>query len=68
MHLADDRHHMVLAIGLDANVAQHDDLVVALDLLEGARQDLGRILIVAAKNSSYERTTRSGVPRRPSRS
>ena len=36
MDLADDRHHVVLAVGFEADVAQHHDLVVALDLLEGA--------------------------------
>ncbi len=35
---ADDRHHVVLAVAFQADVAQQDDLVVALNLLEGPLQ------------------------------
>jgi hypothetical protein len=38
VRLADDRHHVVLAMALEADVGQHDDLVVAVDLLERARE------------------------------
>ncbi len=37
---------MVLAIGFETDVAQHDNLVVALDLLEGPAQGFARILVV----------------------
>jgi len=40
---------VVLAIGFEADVAQHHDLVVALHLFEGALQDLGRVVLVAGK-------------------
>ena len=49
MDLADDRHHVVLAMRFEADVAQHHDLVVALDLLEGPLQHVARILIVAGE-------------------
>ena len=40
---ADDRHHMVLAMGFDADIAQHDDLVIAFGLGKGPVQELHRI-------------------------
>jgi len=46
---ADDRHHVVLAIALDAHVPQHDHLVVTLDLLEGAREQRGGVDAVATE-------------------
>src|SRR5712671_4393189 len=47
--LADDGRHVVLAMTLEANAAQHDHLVVAFDLLKGPLQDLDRVLGVAGK-------------------
>src|SRR6185437_6236233 len=35
VHAADDRSHVVLTVRLKGDVAQHDQLVVAADLLEG---------------------------------
>jgi hypothetical protein len=39
---ADDRRHVMLAVALELDVAQHDHLVVAFDFLEGAAQVFGR--------------------------
>jgi len=44
---ADDRRHVVLAVRLEADVAQQHHLIVALDLLEGALQQIDRIHRVA---------------------
>src|SRR5260370_42509533 len=49
MGLADDRRHMVLAMGLEPDVLQHHHLVVALGLLEGTLQELDGIGLVALK-------------------
>src|SRR5690606_15558473 len=49
VHAADDRRHVVLAVAFELDVAQHDHLVVAGDLLEGARHVLVRIQAVAAE-------------------
>ncbi len=46
---ADDRRHVVLAMAFETDAAQHDHLVVALDLLEGLLQDGFRILAIAAE-------------------
>src|SRR5690606_15893055 len=46
---ADDRGHVVLAVAFVLDVAQHDHLVVAGHLLEGAGQVLARVLAVAAE-------------------
>ena len=40
---AQERRHVVLAVALHADVAQHDEVVVAAGLLEGAGQHLGGI-------------------------
>ena len=40
---------MVFAVALHLDLAQHDDVVVALHVLEGARQLLGRIGGVAGE-------------------
>jgi len=47
--LADDRRHMVLAMALELDVAQHDQLVVAGDLLEGALEVFARLVGIAAE-------------------
>jgi hypothetical protein len=47
MRHAQERRHMMLAVALDADVAQHDEIVVAAGLLELARQHLGGIERVA---------------------
>ncbi len=47
--LADDRHHVVLAMALERDVLEHDDLVVAADLLEGPADRLDRLVLVAAE-------------------
>ena len=38
VHAADDRREVVLAVALEADVAQHDEVVVALDLVKGAAE------------------------------
>ena len=40
---AEERRHVVLAMALDADVAQHDEIVIAAGLVEGPRQHLGGI-------------------------
>jgi len=47
--LADDRRDVVLAVRFEADVLQHDDLVIPVHLLEGALQQRHRILVVAAE-------------------
>ena len=54
---ADERRDVVLAMALDADVAQHDHVVVAVDVLEGAVQAL----------RSGLRDSRGTSPRRPRR-
>ena len=49
VHLADDRRHVMLAMRLEADVAQHDHLVVAVDLAKRAPQELERVVVVAAE-------------------
>src|SRR5690606_13549118 len=49
VHLAGDRRHVMLAVRLEADVAQHDHLVVAVDLVERAAQELDRVVFVAAE-------------------
>src|SRR5487761_2005669 len=43
MHLADDRRDVMLAVALEADVLEHDDLIVAVGLFEGAAELVGRI-------------------------
>jgi hypothetical protein len=47
--LAQERRHVVLAMALHVDAAQHDHVVVALHVLEGARQLLGRIAVIAGE-------------------
>jgi hypothetical protein len=47
MRLAEDRDHVVLAMGLDRDVPEHDHVVVALDFLEGTGQLLVGVFVVA---------------------
>ena len=49
MHASDDRRQMVLAKRLEADVAQHDDFVVAAGLLEGALEIFARIVVIAGE-------------------
>ena len=49
MRLADDRCDVMLAMALEADVAQDDDLVIAVGLLEGALQKLDGIGVVAGE-------------------
>ena len=44
---ADDRHHVVLAMRLEADVASAHHLVIAVGLLEGALQERYRVLVIA---------------------
>ncbi len=45
MGAADEWHDVMLAMGIELDVAQHDDVVIAFDLVEGARQRLIGILL-----------------------
>ncbi len=49
VRLADERHHVVLAVAVDLDVAHEHELVVALDLGERPREVCDRILTVATK-------------------
>src|SRR5260370_36770084 len=49
MHEADDRREVMLAMGLEADVAQHHNLVIATSLLEGALEVFARIVVVAGE-------------------
>ena len=42
MRLADERHHVVLAVGIEGDVADEDDVVIAADILEGALERVVR--------------------------
>ena len=52
MRLADERHHVVLAMRIEGDVPHQHDVVIALDLLESPVEHLGRVLVVAGKISS----------------
>src|SRR5919199_1456328 len=47
VHDARDGAHVVLAAGLEGDVSQGDEPVVAADVLEGAAQERGRVGLVA---------------------
>ena len=49
VHAADDRRHVVLAMRLETDVAQHHHLVVAAGLLEGPLEIVARIILVTGK-------------------
>ena len=49
MDATDDRRHVVLAVALELDVAQHDQLVVTADFLEGARKVFVGIQAVATE-------------------
>ena len=50
MGAADDRHHVVLAMAVEGDVAHHDHVVIALHVLERAPQIGERILFVAGEH------------------
>src|SRR3569833_382114 len=52
---ADDRGHVMLSMGLEGDVPQHDHLVVTTDFLEGAPQVLGRIQLVAGNPDTKDK-------------
>ena len=47
MGLADEGDHVVLAMGVHLDVAQHDDVVIARHLVEGAREHVERAFVIA---------------------
>ena len=49
MDAADDRRDVMLAMRGETDIAQQHNLVVARDLLEGAPQMLGGVLVVAGE-------------------
>src|SRR3546814_10341611 len=64
VRLADDRRHVVLAVGFKADVAQQHHLVVAFDFLEGALQEVEGVhgvafeeLLVGLHHRSEEHTS-----------
>ncbi len=46
---ADNWHHVMFTIGLDPDIAQHDHFVVTVGLLEGAAQNVRRVLLIACE-------------------
>ncbi len=56
---ADDRRHVMFAVALETDAAQHDHLVIAFDLLEGLLQDRLGVLVVAAE-ILFERARHAG--------
>ena len=50
MRLADDRHHVVLAMRMELDVADDDEIVIAGDLLEGAAELFRRAHVVAVEH------------------
>ena len=66
MRPADDRRHVVFAMRLELDVAQHDHFVVAADFLEGAREVLVRVF-VAGEPVAVSLDHAPGVSSRPSR-
>src|SRR6516165_5078664 len=65
MDAADDGSQVVLAMGLERDVAQHHDLVVAGDLVEGAAEIVARVLRITGEPlliSARDTTRRSGQP------
>src|ERR1700694_3109813 len=49
MSTADDRRHVMLAVGFEPDIAQQHNFVVAADLLEGSLQILPGILEITRK-------------------
>ena len=49
MRAADEGGDVVLAMGVEFDIAQHDEVVIAADILEGARQGLGGVFVIAAE-------------------
>jgi hypothetical protein len=47
--LAQERRHVVFAVALHVDAAQHHHVVIALHVLEGARKLLGRIAVIAGE-------------------
>jgi hypothetical protein len=47
MGTADEGHHMVLAMGVELDVAKHHQIVVAGHFLEGPGQRFDRVLLIA---------------------
>jgi hypothetical protein len=47
--LSDKRHHMMLAVGAERNVANKDYIVIAADFLEGLGQDGARVHVIAGE-------------------
>ena len=68
MHAADDRRQVMLAMRLEADVAQHHDFVVTAGLLEGALEVFARIVVVAGKPFLIGAHDACRRGRRPSRS
>ena len=49
MHLADDRGNVVLAMRLETDVLQRNDLVITVGLFEGPLEQRHRVLVIAAE-------------------
>ncbi len=49
MRLAHERHHVVLAMGRELDVAHEDHVVVAFDFLEHRAENVVGILMIAAE-------------------
>src|SRR6516162_300880 len=49
MHPADDRRHVMLAMRLETNIAQHHYFVVAAGFLEGSLEIIARIVVITGE-------------------
>src|SRR5690606_33744333 len=49
MRLADDRHHMVLAMRMERDVLYEDEIVIAADFLENRTEDFFRAFRIACE-------------------
>ena len=63
VRLADERHHVVLAVAVHLDVAHEHQLVVALDLLEGLGQVLGRVHVRSRRSARSSRAPRAPASR-----
>ena len=46
---ADDRRHVMLAMGFETDIAQQHDILIAFDLVEGALENILGVQLVAAE-------------------
>src|SRR5450759_832508 len=57
--LADYRRHVVLAVALESNAAQHNHFIITFDFFEGLLQNLNGVLSIADEKP-FKRARRAG--------